>query len=597
GNGGGINNYGTFKLAGGIISGNSAKHDGGVSNYGTFYMTGGAISNNEAFGNRDGFSGNGGGITNFGTTYMSGGEITGNTGGAISGVCISTTSTFNMSGGEITGNTMGYGVYNDGIFNLSGTAVIDENINSDSESNLYLPDGKIINMTGAFTGTVSVVPTSGTITEDWTSSGSTGTIIPDIRQYLIDVYESEQTFIAYTVQYDSVTVNYFDFAAAWTAATDAATSSGNPATVKLHSFLDASESSFGLTVDDTSYDYIYVSPDDYINLELNGFVISRAVMSSIVNGFVIKNDGNLIISDSVSGGGIIGGNNSGNGGGIYNNGTLTINGGVILFNYAENGGGIYNNGILDINGGTLLINTATNNGGGVYNNGTLTMSGGTITGNTAGEDYNGGGIYADGTFNLSGEATVTDNVSGGTLSFETFAIEGGSANNIYLPSEKIINITDTFSGEVSVTMETAGTITGDWANTESTGTIDTDIDTYTIIVLNDEKYLSSSYSVTYVPNGSESGAVPTDATAYLTGDTLTVLGNTGSLSKTGYTFSGWSYLDTTYLADDEISVTSDITLTAVWALDAPTISASSGYLGTYDGSAHNASVTATHDLS
>lgn len=47
-----------------------------------------------------------------------------------------------------------------------------------------------------------------------------------------------------------------------------------------------------------------------------------------------------------------------------------------------------------------------------------------------------------------------------------------------------------------------------------------------------------TYSVTYAGNGSTSGSVPTDGNAYLAGVTVTVLGNTGSLAKTGYTFAG-----------------------------------------------------------
>ena|GEM_PF-2707472 len=51
---------------------------------------------------------------------------------------------------------------------------------------------------------------------------------------------------------------------------------------------------------------------------------------------------------------------------------------------------------------------------------------------------------------------------------------------------------------------------------------------------------ASTYSVTYNGNGKTGGDVPTDATAYEEGDVVTVLGNTGSLVKTGQTFLGWS---------------------------------------------------------
>jgi uncharacterized repeat protein (TIGR02543 family) len=49
----------------------------------------------------------------------------------------------------------------------------------------------------------------------------------------------------------------------------------------------------------------------------------------------------------------------------------------------------------------------------------------------------------------------------------------------------------------------------------------------------------STYTVTYNANSATTGTVPTDAGSYASGATVTVLGNTGSLTKTGYTFNGW----------------------------------------------------------
>ncbi|KWX81447.1 InlB B-repeat-containing protein, partial [Paenibacillus jilunlii] len=49
-----------------------------------------------------------------------------------------------------------------------------------------------------------------------------------------------------------------------------------------------------------------------------------------------------------------------------------------------------------------------------------------------------------------------------------------------------------------------------------------------------------TYAVTYNGNGSTGGTVPTDSNSYQQGNTVTVLGNTGTLVKTGYTFAGWN---------------------------------------------------------
>ena len=52
--------------------------------------------------------------------------------------------------------------------------------------------------------------------------------------------------------------------------------------------------------------------------------------------------------------------------------------------------------------------------------------------------------------------------------------------------------------------------------------------------------IAPTSTVTYNGNGNTGGTVPTDSKNYLQGATVTVLGNTGSLTKTGYTFVGWA---------------------------------------------------------
>lgn len=54
---------------------------------------------------------------------------------------------------------------------------------------------------------------------------------------------------------------------------------------------------------------------------------------------------------------------------------------------------------------------------------------------------------------------------------------------------------------------------------------------------------NQTYTMTYNGNGNTGGSVPSDATAYFSGATATVLGNTGVLVKTGYTFDGWNTVD------------------------------------------------------
>lgn len=79
----------------------------------------------------------------------------------------------------------------------------------------------------------------------------------------------------------------------------------------------------------------------------------------------------------------------------------------------------------------------------------------------------------------------------------------------------------------------------------------------------------SSFKVSYDANGATSGTVPTDSGTYDAGTTVTVLGNTGNLTKTGYSFSGWntaaSGSGTSYAAGATFAIGSaDITLYASW---------------------------------
>ena len=78
-----------------------------------------------------------------------------------------------------------------------------------------------------------------------------------------------------------------------------------------------------------------------------------------------------------------------------------------------------------------------------------------------------------------------------------------------------------------------------------------------------------TYTVTYDGNGAGSGSAPVDSGNYLAGATVTVLGNTGSLVKTGYTFTGWNTAangsGTSYIAGNTFTMgSSNVTLYAQW---------------------------------
>ena len=78
-----------------------------------------------------------------------------------------------------------------------------------------------------------------------------------------------------------------------------------------------------------------------------------------------------------------------------------------------------------------------------------------------------------------------------------------------------------------------------------------------------------TYTVTYDGNTSTGGSVPVDGSSpYELGSTVTVLGNSGPLTKTGYTFAGWNTLadgtGTAYSPTDTFPIINDTTLYAQW---------------------------------
>ena len=82
-------------------------------------------------------------------------------------------------------------------------------------------------------------------------------------------------------------------------------------------------------------------------------------------------------------------------------------------------------------------------------------------------------------------------------------------------------------------------------------------------------YKKNKASVTYNANGATSGDVPTDSNSpYTPNASVTVLGNTGNLVRTGCTFAGWNTkadgTGTDYAADASFNISGNTTLYAKW---------------------------------
>lgn len=126
---------------------------------------------------------------------------------------------------------------------------------------------------------------------------------------------------------------------------------------------------------------------------------------------------------------------SGNGGAIFNHGTVVIDNSSISGCKANNGGAIYSDSSVEIrNGSTFTGNDATTNGGCIYNAKTLSIDASTITGKGKSTDMTallGGGIYNTN----AGTATLTN----GSV-IEGCAITGSSHHGAGICNAGVLNI-------------------------------------------------------------------------------------------------------------------------------------------------------------
>ena len=255
--------------------------------------------------------------------------------------------------------------------------------------------------------------------------------------------------------------------------------------------------------------YLYVPKNKKITLDLNNKYLHRGLTTddttpAVQDGFVIKNDGDLTITN----GQLSGGNNIGDGGGIYNNGTLTIVDDVYIdYNKCTGkGGGVYNaNGASlyikkygSINGNTAALgggvynsqgasmyvigcdlkDNRAENGGAIYNEGALDISSYVyenpndqtimneisvdINGNYA--DDLGGAIYNKGTISVKGDVSIYANNN----KVQTY----NNYDNVYLADGTVINVTGKlgridedyyYNSTIGVTLETPGVFTTGFA--------------------------------------------------------------------------------------------------------------------------------------
>ena len=284
-------------------------------------------------------------------------------------------------------------------------------------------------------------------------------------------------------------------------------------------------------------------------------------------------------------GGVIYGGSAEKGGGVYvaGGGTFTMTGGNIVgcmatasATFHARGGGVFvaDSGTFNMSGGSITGCTTVgvySYGGGIYNEGTMTLSGTAEirdchAKHSSGGDAFGGGISDNGgTPAISGNVRITgctadggktdavrmsyrSSISGGTFDGSVSndgTISGGTFNGRVVNSGMITN--GTFNGEVV----NEGTISG--------GTFNGVVTNYSTIT----EGAISGITVTYKANGGvyATQIVPSGSAAIKPVD----------LAKPGYTFDGW-YTSDGAQWNFATAVTENITLTARWTLKAQEVS-------------------------
>jgi predicted outer membrane repeat protein len=209
------------------------------------------------------------------------------------------------------------------------------------------------------------------------------------------------------------------------------------------------------------------------------------------------------------------------GGGIANAGTLTVTNCTFSGNTAGEGGALVllSGSTANVTGSTLSSNSASSSGGAIFSNGTLIVTSSTLNGNTS--RSGGGGIYSDGVtmtiINSTISGNTADDTGGGIVDFDTLTVTNSTIYGNFSSSG--------FGGGISVptggTATLKNTIVADSSggNCVSTGTFTSDGHN-----LSDDETCDAFFTGTgdindtaagLDPNGLQDNGGPTDTIALL----------------------------------------------------------------------------------
>ena len=363
--GGGLYNLGTATLTDVTVAGNSANLGGGIGNAGVLTLTTSAISNNRASDGAGIYNvGSGARFVSINNTYI-GNQATG-AGGAIYNATLTID-----TGSLITASlaaTSGGGIYNTsaGQLILNGTTL--RNNQATSTFGGGLSNGGLVTLTAV-------------IVRGNTAAGGNGGGI-----YSFGTYGSLS--LVDTLVADNRAVN-----------------GGGIYAASISGTLTLVNSQVTNNQSDVHGGGLYSN----IAANLTAATVSNNHADSGSGGGIYHAAGQLSIAR-----GTLANNQAltGSGGGLFNGATATLNDATLQHNQSDNGGGLYNSssGRLNAANSTWYLNSAAQRGGGLYNQGALTLTQSTLYSNTT-TSQGGSGLY-----NANAASAQLTNV---TLSYNT----------------------------------------------------------------------------------------------------------------------------------------------------------------------------------
>jgi uncharacterized repeat protein (TIGR02543 family) len=205
-----------------------------------------------------------------------------------------------------------------------------------------------------------------------------------------------------------------------------------------------------------------------------------------------------------------------------------------------------------------------------------------------GTTYTQGQTFTMGTANVTLYAKWTTNPTY-TVTYNGNGNTGGSTPVDSINYEQGATVTVLGAGTL---VRTGHSFIGWNTQADGLGTTYTQGQTFTMGTANVTLYAkwtaNPTFTVTYDGNGSTGGNAPVDGANYEQGQTVIVLGNSGSLVRTGYYFTGWNTradgLGTTYTQGQTFTMgTADVTLYAKWT----------NHTVSYNGNGHTGGIVPT----